>query len=280
MILKSLSRKQPTFLPLLRYIRRRAEADFVFTQNLSALGVQEISEAFKANYACLTQKQSHYNALYHEIISLKRFSDIPLSAYTLAFYELLPQYMALRGPDLLAYGVLHVEAEHVHVHMVLSANGYGNGKRHRLSRADFSAMQRSLENQVLTQHPYLQQPHIYEQTGYTIHTRAEQEMLARGKVTHVESMRTLVSALMAQVNSVAELRQQLEKKGISSEFRGQQLVVVDAQGKRYRLRRLGLQAEYQALLDARRVTLQKSLVSQPNVISLTPELWDGHSLGL
>lgn len=164
MIIKSMARKKPNFKQLIRYMNQEADPYFIFTQHLSSDDPLIVQQAFKENYSYLVRKGKQFNALYHEVISLKRMPNIPLNQYIQAMYELVPRYLSLRGPMLLGYGTLHIKDHHLHVHLMLSANNLGQEKRHCLTRFEFALVQRLVESFVLKYYPELRQEPVLSKT--------------------------------------------------------------------------------------------------------------------
>ena len=91
--------------------------------------------------------------LYHEILS---FHPEDRERLTPALLEdLARQWLALRAPQALAYGRVHYDRGHVHVHLLLSANGVHSPRRIRLSRAAFGRAKRELERYQIEHYPQL-----------------------------------------------------------------------------------------------------------------------------
>lgn len=160
MIIRSMSRKKPSFGELIRYMNKNADPHFNVLQHLPSNEPSEIQLRFENNYRLLKRKGQCLNALFHEVISLKRYSGVALHCYIRALYEIIPRYLSLRGSDLLAFGSLHIHKHHVHVHLMLSTNSIGSPTRHRLTPFDYAILQKKIEAFVLTQYPELKQEPI------------------------------------------------------------------------------------------------------------------------
>ena len=59
------------------------------------------------------------------------------------------EYLRQRAPEQLAYGVIHLDTDHIHLHLMVSANRVRSADRVRLSKADFADIQRETERYLL-----------------------------------------------------------------------------------------------------------------------------------
>jgi hypothetical protein len=163
MIIKSKSRKDRSFGQLYDYVNRDGKTDApVLFWNLMSCDAQDrngIVGEFLDNADFLPER-SNGNALYHEIVSLKRTSQHDLETLTQALYELANHYLERRAPDCLAFGRIHVETEHVHCHLMVSANVLQGG-RHSISKFRFGAIQVACERYLKAEYPQLIQNFLY-----------------------------------------------------------------------------------------------------------------------
>lgn len=158
MIVKSMSRKVPSFGQLIGYIDREEDAErYRIRHNLAARDPELVRHEFERN-AALLQKRKNGVYLYHEILSISRAQGLSDEQQKERLYEIAQQYIAARCPDNLVYGGLHHDKEHsFHFHLMMSSNRAGDTKRLRLDKAQFRDIQVKLEEYVLRQYPELEQ---------------------------------------------------------------------------------------------------------------------------
>ena len=253
MIIKSLSRKHASFGQLFKYIQRGAakDAPYIF-QNIPFFDDgdhEEIIQYFRDN-AKLLPKRKRGNYLYHEILSFKREDGVDVEMYRQRVVDICDQYFATRATHLLGFAKMHVEKHHIHMHMMLSANEMGSSQRYRLSKPQFREIQNQIEQYVLEQYPELQQ-----KAGYT---RSEHELVWSDKEYQVKertqkpSQKDKHKALLKEIFSSSQSHEQVvqlfSEHGISLYQRGQHTVVVLSERK-YRLKSLGIEQEYQDMVN-------------------------------
>lgn len=251
MIVKSMSRKAPSFSQLLEYIAGEGRGvGEPLLHNLSGNGhdLAAVNRAFMAN-AGFAPARKNGIALYHEVISLSGRD----AAGPAMLYDLAAHYLAQRAPQALAYGVVHTDGPHPHIHLVISANLRGRSKKLRLSRARFAAVKRELEAYQRTRYPQLTHSIVFTEGERPQHepvkqaaTRAEGEMQRRrqregGKrqTTKEFLARALADTLLIAA-SEGEFRTRLQHFAIAPYERGGRFAGVLYEGKKYRLRTIGL----------------------------------------
>ena len=154
MIIKSMSRKVPTFGQLAEYIARGAtvahrsdqQTGTVFVRNLYASGQdrKSVVNQFLDNYYYLPARKGG-NALYHEVIVLEPQGHLQQEQIEGALHDLAERYCERRAPHQLAWGQVHHDTEFPHIHLMISANAVRSDRRVRMERAYFAQVQRDLE---------------------------------------------------------------------------------------------------------------------------------------
>lgn len=167
MIIKSLSRKAPTFRQLKAYLDRGGAPGVGIAWNLDRPWFapdEDILRAFADTAAVLRERRGGVK-LFHEIVSVKRDDRLPVEVQQEILHDAVMEWLRVRAPDQLGYGRLHVEGGHLHVHLMLSANRPGDDRPVRLSRAAFADLQRQVEARVLERHPQFRQERVYDDPG-------------------------------------------------------------------------------------------------------------------
>lgn len=250
MIIKSMSRKEGSFRQLIEYMERdRGEA--AFSHNLCT-GIHgrrdDIIREFEQNAARLRERKNG-NALYHEVISLEAGAEIARESMVRILSEIGMEYVSRRAPLQMAFGMVHTDSKHVHLHMCISANDVGKPRRERLSKGAFSDIQKEMDALVRERWAELGQSQIYgrERSAERLKTTsAEQEMKRRrGEPSRKEDVKARVRGAFQTAGSAEELLSLLRAGGLEFYQRGKTAGVIDQEtGRRHRLSTLGVEAHY------------------------------------
>jgi hypothetical protein len=260
MVIKSMSRKSPTFFQLIAYISRegRAEGPPVL-HNLNADGQDpnKINRAFMQNAkGCPPRKNGV--VLYHEILSLSP-EDRPCATPEI-LAELAERYLSLRAPRAMAYGRVHFD-QNPHIHLIISGNLRGQAKKLRLSRQAFSSVKRELEAYQKQHYPELSRSIVFdnakekarevkekkEASGKMIRKPSEQERKkrlvkqGRGVPSQKKSLRRHVIEALTGAGSPEIFTARLAQRNIRLYERGGRLAGIVENGKKYRFRTLDLE---------------------------------------
>jgi hypothetical protein len=185
MIIKSMSRKAPTFGQLATYIGRSSarDASVAFVRNLYSDGVDRsaVVDQFSENYCYLPARKGG-NALYHEVIILEPQQHLPGSEVEAMLHQLAEEYCSRRAPHQLAWGQVHHDTEFPHIHLMISANAVRSDRRVRMDRQYFAQVQRGLEQWRAENLPELHARVIYgdeHEKRTPRQSQAEGEMVRR-----------------------------------------------------------------------------------------------------
>jgi len=244
MIVKSMSRKVPSFGQLVSYIDRDEGQDaYRIRHNLFARDPERIRSEFERN-GTLLQKRKNGVYLYHEIISITRARHLSAEDQKARLREIAEQYIAARCPDNLVYGGLHQDKEHsFHYHLMISANRASDAKRLRLSKAQFREIQIQLERHVLEKYPELEQKVAIEKRSERSLGKAEAELERRtGQLPKRNEVLERVLAAYGSSSDRDSLLAAFGREGLELYVRGKNLGVVDLEsGKKHRLNTLNLE---------------------------------------
>lgn len=255
MIIKSMSRKAPTFAQLAAYIGRDAGSgsSTAFVRNLYADGRDRMAVVaqFLDNYRYLPERKGG-NALYHELIALEPQPHLSVGEVEDALLDLANRYCEQRAPHQLAWGQVHHDTEFPHIHLMISANAVRSDRRVRMERQYFAGVQRDLERWQVAKLPHLKARTIYGHTHekQTPKQRVhEGEMVRRtGGPSRKQQVFDCVQMAMNTSTDRAEFFRKLQADGFELYQRGQATGIIDrGSGKRYRLKTLGLAERYRAI---------------------------------
>ena len=230
MIIKSLSRATKSFEALYKYLTRD-EKSILNAFNLYAdpHNKSEIVQAFLDNAKHL-KKAKGKNYLYHEIISLNP-NTLPLQEQQHILTDLVTKYISLRAENHLTFTALHKDKDHLHIHLMISANELEGTKRVRLSKKEFSTIQKELEQYINTAYPQL---------GATKHYNKDLNKIKSKK----ELLKSTLHDLFKNSCSKEEFKTLSEALKLEFYVRGKTVGVI-SEGKKYRLKTLGLLEAYE-----------------------------------
>lgn len=264
MIIKSMSRKEPSFAQLLAYVSRDAsDQRYELRHNLMSRDMAAMTAEMELNAGFLPKRKNGV-VVYHEILSITRSTRLSTDEQKEILRDIAQDYLRARAPSSLAFATLHQDkADQLHYHFVISANGVADVRRHRLSRAEFRKIQVDLEQRVLTLHPQLEQKRtIGNKKKVTQLADGGHQVLRKGqRLTKKERVAKTLRSVFAAAQSDADLFKRLTEARFELYVRGKSVGVREvALGTKYRLDTLGVGGAY-ADMVARIDALQTTIAS-------------------
>lgn len=269
-----MARKTPSFRQLVGYFLKENDANApVFCQNMwsDPHNADAVIEELQTN-AELLPKRSNGNYLYHEVISLPAIDSVPRGRQVEILRDLAEEYARQRAPDQMVFGKLHDDADHLHFHLLVSANAVGGSKRLWLKKAAFARIQQAIEAYKIERFPELGLEKYYDPSalqkrredrvaqGHKSVSSPEYEAKRRGqRLNKKEQLADDLALIFKQVKSRSELHTQLKALGLELYQRGQTVGVVHSKtGRKHRLRTLGLEPSFLALQDKLRLLEERA----------------------
>lgn len=251
MIIKVMTRKEPTFRQLLAYVSRDArDGRYVLTHNLLGADLDGFATEFETNARLLRQ---HHNGtiLFHDILSITRSKALGLERQKEILKEIVQGYIARRAPGHLIYAGLHEDQpKHLHYHLVISANPHGDWRRAHLSKPELRLLQTEMEAHVLRQYPELEQKAVMgrKAKGDAL-TQPGQELKRRtGKAPERQRVVNALTAAFRAAHSKDELFRRLTDARLELYRRGKTIGVRDLDTSRnHRLATLGLAEAFKVM---------------------------------
>ena len=233
MIIKSLSRATKSFEGLYNYLTRDKNS-ILNTFNLYATAQQKeaLIKEFLDNATHL-KKAKGKNYLYHEIISLNP-NTLPLQEQQNILTDLVSKYISLRAENHLTFTALHTDKDHLHIHLMISANELEGNKRVRLSKKEFSTIQKELEQYLNTTYPQL---------GKTTHYNKDLKQIKSKK----ELLKSTLDDLFNNSHSKEDFKSKSSELKLEFYTRGKTVGVI-SEGKKYRLKTLGVLEAYEKVV--------------------------------
>lgn len=251
MIIKVMTRKEPTFRQLIAYVMRDAkDARYLLTHNLLGSDADARAAEFEAN-ARLLRKHQNGTVMFHDILSITRSKKLGLEQQKAILKDIVQDYIRRRAPGHLVFAGLHDDhAKHLHYHLVISANAHGDWKRAHLSKPQLRQLQIDMEARVLRLYPDLEQQAVMSRRAKADRlTQQGQELKRRtGKVPERQRVVDAVTAAFAQAQSRDDLFRRLTDARLELYRRGKAIGVRDLDtGRNHRLATLGLSDAFTAL---------------------------------
>ena len=244
MIVKSMSRKVPSFGQLISYIDRdEGQEQWRIRHNVLGRDPARIRAEFERN-GDLLQRRKNGVYLYHEIISITRAEGLSAEDQKRRLRDIAETYIAARCPDNMVFGGLHQDKDHsYHYHLMISANRAGDAKRLRLTKGQFREIQVQLERHVLREMPELEQKVAIDKRAEQRKTRKEAELERRtGQTPKKDQVRARVLDALESAHDRDSLMAAFGRNDLELYVRGRTLGVTDHEtGKNHRLKTLDLE---------------------------------------
>ncbi|MEA2027569.1 MAG: relaxase/mobilization nuclease domain-containing protein [Campylobacterota bacterium] len=250
MIIKSLSRATKSFDALYKYLTRDRDS-ILNGYNLysDVYSQKELVEELLENANFLKYARGK-NYLYHEIIALNK-NSLTLEEEQKILQDIANKYLSLRANNHLAFSSLHKDKEHTHIHLMISANEMMGEKRVRLSKKEFSTIQKELEQYINTTYPQLEATYHYQKQGKELSKakNSEQALKQRSKKpSKKEELHQHLNDIFTYATTKEEFKNYSQKLGVEFYTRGQSVGVI-YNNKKYRLKTLGVLEEYERAIE-------------------------------
>lgn len=238
-----MSRKSKSFSQLYDYLTRD-KTNFSFTRNTysNSKDKDELIKEFMKNSRFLKNSRGK-NYLYHELLSLEE-NSLSLDKQKEILFDLANKYLEARALNHLSFGVIHEDKNHIHLHLMISANEIEGQKRIRLSKKEFSYIQKEIESYKNLKYKELSKTRHYENTkDLSKEKQKEQELKNRTGRSIKDEIKQNFKDMFAKATSKTYFENHLKSLGYELYKRGQTLGVI-FENKKYRLKTLGLDNLY------------------------------------
>lgn len=251
MIIKSLSRSNKSFKALYNYLTRDNEFNIDnFNLYSDPHNKKDTINEFLQNSNYLKNSRGK-NYLYHEIISLNK-NNLSQEQEERILKDLVQKYISLRAENHLVFSSCHNDKEHTHIHLMISSNEIMGNKRIRLSKKEFSNIQKELEIYSNTIYPELGlSKHYQKEKSLEKSKNKEQELKQRSKKqqTKKEQLKEILQDLFSKTQSTTYFKNHIKDIGLEFYIRGETIGVI-YNNKKYRLKTLNLEHEYKLMLKS------------------------------
>ena len=246
MIIKSMSRKSKSFSQLYDYLMRDKNS-FCFTRNSYFKDKKNLINEFMKNSEYLKNTRGK-NYLYHELLSLEQ-NKLSLQEQKEILLDLANKYLEQRANNHLAFGVVHEDKNHIHLHLMISANEILGEKRVRISKNEFATIQKNLEDYKNQRYSKLNKSSFYQSKKDLSKEKLQEQEIKykRKKQTIKDKIKEDLIKTFKTAKSKTYLENHLESLNYEIYQRGQTIGII-YENKNYRLKTLGLEEQYLTML--------------------------------
>ena len=251
MIIKSMSRKVPSFGQLIEYMSDidKSDQQYNIYQNIYARNSEDIEQEFKQNAETMFKRKNGVY-LYHEILSITKSQNLEDKKQKEILRSIAYEYARKRAEHNLIFATLHDDHdEHLHYHFVISSNALGESKKTRMSKAQFDKFKKNLEARTLEKYPELEQKVIInKQAGEKLSNKGSEQKRRTGKTPQRDLLKEKLQNIFAQADSKQTFFDTLDKENFEVYVRGKTIGILDkANNRKHRLKTLGILEEFEAM---------------------------------
>jgi len=264
MIIKSMSRKEPSFGQLIEYMSDIDKSDEQYNvyQNLYSRKQDDIEQEFLSN-AAYVAKRKNGNYLYHEILSITKAKKLDDKKQKEILRDIAYEYAQRRASHNLVFGTLHDDHDdHLHYHLLISANVSGESKKTRLAKAQFDKIKKELESRVLKKYPELEQTVVInKEAGEKLSNKGAEQKRRTGKTPERDLLKAKLQDIFSQCDTKEAFFTALKEAGLEFYVRGKTMGIKDLiTDRNHRLKTLGLLENFQGLSD--RIELDEAATTE------------------
>jgi hypothetical protein len=160
MIIKSMTRKTPTWGQLLDYMVKGSERyrdpdgmSFILKHNIWGHSIKEWTKSFEETEKRRVNTRTNNVKVFHEILS---WSNKDTSKLTLEkMKDMATAYIKVRNENASFIAVPHRDKDHFHIHFCISAVEAKTGKSIRVSREEFKNIKEKIQQYQVQRYPEL-----------------------------------------------------------------------------------------------------------------------------
>lgn len=251
MIIKSMARKEPSFGQLINYMSDIDKSDEQYNvyQNLFSRKGADIEQEYLRNTERMA-KRKNGNYMYHEILSISKAEQLADKEQKRILRNIAYEYAKRRADGNLVFGTLHDDHDnHLHYHLLISANAVGESKKTRLSKREFDQLKKGMEQQVLKTYPELEQTLVIgQEAGEKLSHKGAERKRRTGKVPERDALKAKLQDIFSRCKTKQDFFDGLNDAGLEFYARGKTLGVKDlATDRNHRLKTLGVLDDFQAM---------------------------------
>lgn len=240
-VIKSFTRRNNSFGQLVNYLfdqEKQVEDDFTYLHNFSSLkedDKQSIIQAFKHN---ARYRRANGLSCFHEIMSFSN-RDREAVINTPGFLEdMAREYFELRCANALGVAKPHYDKQHLHLHLMFSANEIESPTSLSIRKSDFAKIKEDLQQYMEHTYPQIKHSSIAFKKHENVQSVGSEHMERRGNCSTVKA--SLQETILRHGSSLSldEYTAGLEAEGLQPYYRHNILQGVVHRGRKYRIKTL------------------------------------------
>ena len=255
MIIKILTRHQPSFHQLLDYILENKERlydssnkTFTITHNIKGDKIEDWVRQYKENEGYRRIKKNNSVILSHEVISFHKDDNVSLEQLE----DIARKYIELRNPSGMYVIAPHFDKQ-FHLHICTSGLGYKTGKSLRMSKTEFGNLKKQMQGYQIEKYPHLSKSIVAhgksEKKDKALSDREYQIKRRTGRATHKEQVIGVLKNCYKKSNCKDDFFEMLKESGLQTYIRGGKIYGVNYENRKYRFKTLGFTEERLNELD-------------------------------
>ncbi len=251
MIIKSMSRKVPSFGQLIDYMSDTHKSDEKYNiyQNIYSHKNEDIASEFKQNAQTMFKRKNGVY-LYHKILSITKAKNLEDKHQKEILRSVAYEYARKRAEHNLIFATLHDDHdEHLHYHFIISSNALGESKETRMSKAQFDKFKKNLETRTLKKYPELEQKIIMgKKAGEKLSNKGSEQKRRTGKTPQRDFVKNKLQDIFSEADNKQSFLDALDKAGFEVYIRGKNIGILDkTNNRKHRLKTLGVLDDFNTM---------------------------------
>lgn len=219
---------------------------FVIKHNIRGESIEEWVKQYQENETYRKLRRPDSVILSHEILSWHREDTKNITIEKLE--EMAKEYIKLRNPSGMAIAVSHSDKQHLHIHFCFSGLEYHTGKSLRMSKAEFTKLKQDIQNFQKEKFPELSNSIVEhgksEKKTLALPSDREYQIKRRtGRATDKEQVLGMLKDCYHRAISKEDFFEMVEECGLKIYERGGRISGVVMNGRKFRLKRMGVEEE-------------------------------------
>lgn len=218
------------------------KSSFTITHNLWGDDVKEWTEQYRENDTFRQRKQKNQVFLSHEILSWhKDETNITLEKME----DMAREYIQLRNPNALYVATPHMDKNHRHVHLAVSATEYGTGKSMRMSKEQFQELKQNIQAYQKEKYPELSKSIVdhSKKVKALLTDKEYQVKLRTRRASQKEQLIELLNTCYEKASSKENFYELLKTNKLRAYERAGKVSGIYFADKKFRLNRIGFSKE-------------------------------------
>ena len=238
MILKSMTRKTPTWGQLLEYMVKDSDRykdldglSFILKHNVSGHNIREWTRSFEETEERRVNQRVNNVKVFHEILSWSNKDVKHMSLEKMK--EMARQYITIRNENASYIAVPHRDKKHWHVHFCISAVEAKTGKAIRVSREEFKAIKEKIQQFQIEKYPELSNSVVNhsKKAKQPVIEPEYQQTKRTGQLSEKEKMKQQLETIFRSSTSKADFYTKVHEQGLSTYERGGKVCGIEEIGR-------------------------------------------------